>query len=542
MLGLSAMQALIGYAVLPPSMMNGPNGPIFILKEGTERSQGRNAQLNNIAAARAVADAVRSTLGPKGMDKMLVDEGGDVTITNDGATILREIAIDHPAAKMIIEVAQTQEQECYDGTTSAVILAGELLKRSEELIDQNVHPTTICKGYRMAGKYIQKLLPNYELQDVPLINIATTALTGKSADSFKDNLATICVEVVELIADNGNVNLDNINIVKAVGGSGEDSRIIHGLVIDKDPVHSAMPLLLQETEYHTVAIINSALEVKQTEMDANIQITDPNQIEAFLAKEEAYLKGIVAKIIESKAQILICQREIDDMVKHYLAKAGIMALEKVKTSDIENLSIATGADIISNLDDLSYDSLGFCAEMEVKRVGEHNMTFFTNLHKDAVTLLLRGGTVHYVEEVERAFDDAVGVVSLAYKDGAVLTGGGSIHTALSLELDKYAKNITGREQMAIEAFAKALEVIPRTLAENAGLDPVDEMMHLRQAHSLKAGKHMGIEIENGGTWDMRMANVYEPKRVISQALKSAVETAIMVLRIDDVISSKKKGQ
>ena len=517
-------------------MQNGQQ-PIYILREGTERTHGRVAQSNNIAAAKAVADAVRSTLGPKGMDKMLVDEGGDVVITNDGATILNEMDIDHPAAKMIIEVAKTQEQECYDGTTSAVILSGELLKKSEELITQNIHPTTICSAFRDGGQHIAAKLDGYVVPSTDLLlSIAKTALTGKSSASIKDHLGSICVDAVESLAKDGTVDLAQINVVKAVGGDAHDSELISGIIVDKERCHSAMPSLITSGK---VLLIDFPLEVKTTEMDANIQITDPNQITAFLEQEEGYIRELVRQIVDSGANIIVCQKGIDDLAKHYLSKAKVFALEKVKRSDMESLSRATGASIINNLEDIE-EVLGSCQMLEEKKVGELPMSFFSTPNSSAVTLLLRGGTAPFVEEIERAFDDAVGVVSVAYEDGTVLTGGGSIYAALSRDLADYALTIGGRERMAMEAFSQALEVIPRTLAENGGLDPVDEMMALRKAHS-EGKSHYGVNVYAGGVMDMGEAGVYEPKRVVAQALKSAVETATMILRIDDVISSKKAG-
>ena len=522
-------------------VMQGGQQPIFIMQQGTTQEKGRVAQSNNIAAARAVAKAVQSTLGPMGMDKMLVDEGGDVIITNDGATILDEIDIDHPAAKMIIGVAKTQEQECYDGTTSAVILAGELLKRSEDLIDQNIHPTTICRGFRKAGAFILKELPKYDIEEMDLTALAKTSLTGKSADSFKDELAEICVNVVEKLATTNPPtvpNLEDINVVKAIGGSAGESLLMDSIILDKEKCHNGMP---SRKDRPNILVLESSLGVKQTEMDANIQITDPAQMEDFLAKEEAYLQGLANKIIESGADVVICQREIDDLVKYHLATASIMAVEKVKKSDIDSLVSSTGALLLSNLDSLTKDDLGTCQKVEEKKIGEHMMVFVDYPQHGAVTLLLRGGTTHFVDEIERAFDDAVGVVSLAYRDMSVLTGGGSIYAALSYSLSQFAHTIDGREKMAIDAFSRALEVIPRTLADNAGLDPVNEMMMLSQHHA--NGEHwMGIDIENGGSIDMRHISVFEPRAVVEQALKSALETAIMILRIDDVISSKKAGQ
>ena len=520
-----------------------PNGqaPVFILREGTERSHGRIAQSNNIAAARAVADAVRSTLGPKGMDKMLVDEGGDVIITNDGATILREMDIDHPAAKMIIEVSKTQEQECYDGTTTAVILSGELLKKSEELISKNIHPTIICDTFRKVGTDLNAIIDGlaHNSDDNTLLNVAKTSLTGKSAGSIKDFLGGICVDAVNRLATSGRVDLNEIMVVKAVGGEAIDSELVSSVVLDKERCHPNMPLSVESPH---VLIYNNSIMVQTTEMDANIQITDPNQITAFLEQEEEYLRNLVNDIVGSGAKVVVCQKEIDDLAKHYLAKAGVLAVEKVPKSDIEALSRTTGASILNNLEDVKAgeDVLGHCGLVEEKKVGELPMVFFHDPEQSIpVTLILRGGTVPFVEEIERAFDDAVGVVSVAHEDGKVLTGGGSVFAALSHKLHEVAQTQNGRERMATEAFAEALLVVPLTLVENAGLDPVDEMMTLRTHHASNDNSAYGVNVFEGGLADMGEAGVFEPKRVVAQAIKSAVETAIMILRIDDVISSKK---
>ncbi|HIF45462.1 MAG TPA: thermosome subunit [Candidatus Poseidoniales archaeon] len=524
-------------------MYGNGQAPIFILKEGTQRTRGRSAQSNNIAAAKAVSDAVRSTLGPKGMDKMLVDSMGDVVITNDGATILKEMDIDHPAAKMIIEVAKTQEQHCYDGTTTAVVLAGELLKRSEDLIEQNVHPTVICEGFRLAA---EKAIDCLELHgiaidgdDAVLMEVAKTSLTGKSAGAVKSFLADICVRAVKCVGheEDGErmVDLSDIKIEKRQGGSIKDSTLIDGLVLDKQRVHSGMPRSINDTK---IALINSAIEVKKTEVDAKIQITDPTMLAAFLEEEEGYIKSLVSKIEASGANVVICQKGIDDLAQHYMSKAGIFAIRRAKKSDMEALSKATSGRIVTNIDDLSPADLGLAAKIEERKIGESDMTFITGCPEaKAVSVLLRGGTEHVVDEIRRAFDDAVGVVSVAWEDRAVLTGGGSVLAAISRDLRAYAESIGGREQMAIEAFATALEIVPRTLAENAGLDPVTTIIQLRKAHA-DGQKHAGINVDEGGVKDMLEANVLEPKRVVNQAIQSATETAIMILRIDDVISSK----
>ena len=524
-------------------MYGNGQAPIFILKEGTQRTRGRSAQSNNIAAAKAVADSVRSTLGPKGMDKMLVDSMGDVVITNDGATILKEMDIEHPAAKMIIEVAKTQEQHCYDGTTSAVVLSGELLKRSEDLIEQNVHPTVICEGFRLAAEKAISLLEGHGIStddnDAVLLEVAKTSLTGKSAGAVKAFMADICVRAVNAVGvvDEGEriVDLSDIKVEKRQGGSIKDSTLIDGILLDKERVHAGMPRSINDAK---IALINSAVEVKKTEVDAKIQITDPNQLASFLAEEENYIRGLVEKITASGANVLICQKGIDELAQHYLSKAGVFTIRRAKKSDMEALSKATGAQIVTNMDDLSSDDLGHAARVEERKIGESDMTFVTGCPEaKSVSVLLRGGTEHVVDEIRRAFDDAVGVVSVAWEDGAVLTGGGSVLAALSRDLRTYAETIGGREQMAIEAFASALEIIPRTLAENAGLDPVTTLIALRKAHA-DGASHAGINVYEGGVVDMKDGNVLEPLRVVEQAIQSATETAIMILRIDDVISSK----
>ena len=526
-------------------MYQGQQGqaPIFILKEGTQRTRGRTAQSNNIAAAKAVADAVRSTLGPKGMDKMLVDSIGDVVITNDGATILKEMDIEHPAAKMIIEVAKTQEQHCYDGTTSAVVLAGELLKRSEDLIEQNVHPTIICEGFRLAAEHAIQSLDQHGLatenDDNMLLEVAKTSLTGKSAGAVKAFLADICVRAVNAVGriedDERLVDLDDIKVEKRQGGSIRDSTLVDGIILDKERVHAGMPRVVT---HGRIALINSAIEVKKTEVDAKIQITDPNQLAAFLEEEQGYIRGLVETICATGANVVICQKGIDDLAQHYLAKAGVFAIRRAKKSDMEALAKATGGRVVTTIDDLSDADLGHAARVEERKIGESDMTFLTGCPEaKSVSVLLRGGTEHVVDEIRRAFDDAVGVVAVAWEDGAVLTGGGSVLASLSRELRTYAEGVGGREQMAIEAFASALEIVPRTLAENAGLDPVTTIIDLRKAHA-DGQVHAGINVYEGGVADMLAGHVLEPVRVVEQAIQSATETATMILRIDDVISSK----
>ena len=524
--------------------MYGGQQPIFILKEGTNRTRGKSAQSNNIAAAKAVADAVRTTLGPKGMDKMLVDSMGDVVITNDGATILKEMDIEHPAAKMIIEVAKTQEQHCYDGTTSAVVIAGELLKRSEDLIEQNVHPTVICEGFRLASDKAVELLDGHAIDadKSTLHEVAKTALTGKSAGAVKAFLSDICVDAVQAVArdEQGelHVDLDDIKVEKKQGGSIKDSTLVDGIILDKERVHSGMPRSVSGAK---IALINSAIEVKKTEVDAKIQITDPSMLAQFLDEEENYLRSLVEKIQAAGANVVICQKGIDDLAQHYMSKAGLFAVRRAKKSDMEALAKATSGRIVTNIDDLSGDDLGKAAKVEERKIGESDMVFVTGCPEaKSVSVLLRGGTEHVVDEIRRAFDDAIGVVSVAKEDGSVLTGGGSVIASLSRDLRAFAEGIGGREQMAIEAFAGALEVIPRTLAENAGLDPVNTIIEVRKAHA-EGKSTYGVNVIDGGVMDMRAANVLEPVRVVEQAIQSATETAVMILRIDDVISSRAGG-
>ena len=521
--------------------MYGGQQPIFILKEGTNRTRGRSAQSNNIAAAKAVADAVRTTLGPKGMDKMLVDSMGDVVITNDGATILKEMDIVEPAAKMIIEVAKTQEQHCYDGTTTAVVLAGELLKRSEDLIDQNVHPTVICEGFRLAADRAVELLDSHAIDadESTLHEVAKTALTGKSAGAVKAFLADISVDAVQAVArvedEETIVDLDDIKVEKKQGGSIRDSTLVDGIILDKERVHSGMPRSVADAK---IALINSAIEVKKTEVDAKIQITDPSMLAQFLDEEENYLRSLVEKVQSAGANVVICQKGIDELAQHYMSKAGLFAVRRAKKSDMEALAKATGARIVTNIDDLSSEDLGEAAKVDERKIGESDMVFVTGCpDAKSVSVLLRGGTEHVVDEIRRAFDDAIGVVSVAREDGAILTGGGSVLASISRDLRAYAEGIGGREQMAIEAFAGALEVIPRTLAENAGLDPVNTIIELRKAHA-EGKSTFGVNVFEGGVMDMRAANVLEPVRVVEQAIQSATETAVMILRIDDVISSR----
>jgi len=528
-------------------MMQGQQ-PIIVLREGTERTKGKGAQYNNIAAAKAVADAVRSTLGPKGMDKMLVDSMGDVVITNDGATILKEIDIEHPAAKMVVEVAKTQDNECGDGTTSAVVLAGELLKKAESLIDQNVHPTVIANGYRLAAVEAVRVLKNLGIKvganDVKTLNnIAITAMTGKSVGAQKNLLADISVRAVRSVMEKRGkgmyVDIDNIKVEKKHGGSVADTELIEGIILDKERVHPRMPSSVKNAK---IALIDSALEIKKTEVDAKIQITDPGQLQAFLNEEEKTLKKKVDLIKKSGASVVFCQKGIDDLVQHYLAKENIFTIRRVKKSDMEKLAKATGAKVVTNLEDLKASDLGKAGMVEERKVSDSDMTFVTGC-KDAkaVSILIRGGTEHVVDEAERALHDALKVTAVAVEDGIAIPGGGSAEIELSMSLTKYGSRIGGREQLAIEAYAKATEIIPWTLAENAGLDAINVLIKLRSEHEGKKKKNAGIDVLTGSVKDMVRENIIEPMRVKTQAIEAATEVANMILRIDDVIASKKGG-
>ncbi|MFA5896010.1 MAG: thermosome subunit beta [Thermoplasmata archaeon] len=521
---------------------------ILVLKEGTRRERGKGAQSNNIAAAKAVADAVRSTLGPRGMDKMLVDSLGDVVITNDGVTILKEIDIEHPAAKMIVEVAKTQDEEAGDGTTTAVILAGELLKNAEDLIEQSIHPTVIASGYRQASDkardVLDKVATKITIKDTEVLKkVAMTAMASKSASGHKEHLADISVKAVTTVAEqkaDGSyfVDDDNIQVVKKQGGSIADTDLVDGIIVDKERVHPGMPGEVKDAK---IALVDAALEVKKTEIDAKIEITDPTQLQAFLDEEEAMLKRMVDTVKKSGASVIFCQKGIDDLAQHYLAKEGIYAVRRVKKSDMEKLAKATNGKIVTKLDELSKDDLGYAKQVYEKKIGDDEMTFVTGCkNPKAVSILIRGGTEHVVDEVERSLEDSTSVVAVAIEDGKVITGGGSSAMEIALALRDHAATVGGREQLAIEAFADAVESIPRTLAENAGLDPIDILIELRKEHK-KGNKHAGINVFTGKVSDMKKENVIEPIRVGSQAISSATDAAVMILRIDDVIASKAGG-
>ena len=517
--------------------------PIFIMPDDSKRSSGKNAQKMNISAAKQVAEAVKSTLGPKGMDKMLVNSMGDVTVTNDGVTILNEMSIEHPSAKMVVEVAKTQESEVGDGTTTAVILAGELLKKAEDLLDQDVHPTVIIKGYRLATEKAQLVLNNIaesisEHNNELLKNIAITGMTGKGAEVAKEKLSDLAVSAVKSVMEkeNGSINidLDNIKIEKKVGASVEDSELVEGIILDKEKIHPGMPRVVKNAK---VALIDSSIEIKSTEMDAKIQITDPGQMQAFLDQEEKMINDMVNKIIKSGADVVFCQKGVDDIAQHFLAKKGIYVCRRVKASDMKKLSRATGAKIITNLDDLSKTDLGNAGVVEESKVGDEEMTYIKKCkNAKSVTLLLRGGTEHVADEVKRAMDDAIGDVAAALKIGKVVGGAGSIEMELSRNIGHFANSLSGRERLAVQSFADAMEIVPRTLAENAGLDPIDIITEMKAMHD-KGKKWAGVDVLSGRTVDAWKNGIIEPLKIKTQALSSAAEVATMILRIDDVIMS-----
>jgi len=528
-------------------MTNNMGQPIFILPEGAMRSKGRDALRNNIGAAKAIADTVKTTLGPKGTDKMLVDSLGDVVITNDGATILDEMQIENPAAKMMVEVAKTQDKNVGDGTTTAAVLAGELLKRAEDLLDQEIHPTIITKGYRLAKikalEVLDKIAYNITLNDTKqLAEIAETAMTGKSAEMGSKQLADLAVRAVKRVAETkgktAEVDIGNIKIEKKEGGSISDTQFIEGLLIDKEIVHSAMSKSVEKAK---IALLECALEIKDLEGDAKISIDSPEKLQAFLDNEEKALKNMVKKVVDSGASVVFCQKGIDDTAQHYLAKAGILAARRVKKSDMEKLARATSASIISSINDLTGKDLGYAGSVYEKKIVGDEMIFVEECKEPkAVTILLRGGTEHIVDEVERAMEDALKDISAALEIGKYVAGGGAPEMEVARELRRYADTFTGREQLAINSFADAMEVVPRTLAENAGLDPIDKLVTLRAAHDRKE-YNAGLDAFTGKIHDTTKAGVIEPLKIKIQAVQSASEAAEMVLRIDDIIAAGSKG-
>ena len=520
--------------------------PVLILKEGTSRSRGKEAQRNNIMAARVIGEAIKSTLGPRGMDKMLVDSLGDITITNDGAAILDEMDVEHPAAKMMVEIAKTQDDMVGDGTTTAVVLSGELLKKAEELLEQNIHPTLIVSGYRKAAEKAMEVLDNIseavKVDDKETLKkVAITSMSSKGVGSAREYFADIAIEAVKQIAEKRgerwSADIDNIQIIKKEGKSLLDTGLVRGIILDKEVVHAGMP---KRVENAKIALVNTALEVEKTEISAEIRIRDPTQMKAFLDKETNMLKDMVEKITKAGANVVICQKGIDDMAQHFLAKEGVLAVRRVKESDMDKLSRATGGRMATNLDDLKPEDLGHADLVEERKIGDDEMVFIEGC-KDpkSVSILIRAGLQRMVDEAERAMNDALSVVADLFEKNKVVVGGGAVEAEVAKELRHYAVKIGGREQLAVEAFAESLEIIPNTLAENAGLEKIDIMVELRAAHEKPKGHLMGVDVFTGKVANMQKMGVIEPLSVKEQAIKSASEAASMILRIDDVISSSK---
>ena len=519
--------------------------PVLILKEGSSRSRGREAQHTNIMAAKIVAETVKSALGPKGMDKMLVDSFGDVTITSDGRTILDEMDIQHPAAKMMVEVSKTQDNEAGDGTTTAVVLAGELLSKAEELIGKNIHPTIIIDGYKKAS---QKALEVLEKIAIPaesgteeyLKKTAMTSMASKLVAEHREYLADLAVKAILAVAEKENgkykVDIDDVKVEKKPGESLKDTKLIQGIVLDKEVVHSGMPKRLENAK---IALLDTSLEIEKTEFDAKINIESPEQMEAFLKQEEDMLRDMVDKIVTAGANVVLCQKGIDDMVQHFLARKGILAVRRIKKSDMEKLSKATGGKVVTNIEGLTSEDLGYASLVEERKIGDDKMTFVEGCkHPRAVTILIRGGTERIVDEAERSLHDALCVVRDIVEEPKVLAGGGAPEIEVSKMLRKYAETLPGREQLAVRSFAEALEAVPVTLTENAGLDPIDILSELRVRHE-KGETWVGIEVHSGKVQDMTEFGVFEPLAVKKQIIKSATEAASMILKIDDVIAAGK---
>lgn len=523
-----------------------PTIPVMILKEGTGRTRGRSAQRNNITAAKVISDVLKSTLGPRGMDKMVVDTLGDVTITNDGNTILKEIDVQHPAAKMMVDAAKAQDNEVGDGTTSVVVLAGELLKRAEELLDQNIHSTIVVSGFKKATDKALEILGKIAV-DVDVNNrdilkkAAITSMRSKTVASWRDMLADLAIDAIARIAekrgDTWVVDVDQVQITKKAGGSVADTSLVKGVILDKEVVHSGMPKRIEKA---AVALLDSPLEIEKTEISAEIRIKDPAQMKAFLDEETRMLKELVDKIKASGANVVVCQKGIDDIAQHFLAKEGILAVRRAKKSDMEKLSRACGATIVTNIDDLKAESLGKAELVEERKIGDDKMVFIEGCkNPKSVGLLIRGGFERLVDEAERGIHDALYVVADIYKSNKIVAGGGASEAELAKHLRKYASKVGGREQLAIEAFAESLESIPRTLAENAGLDPIDIIVSLRSAHDKAEGLWDGVNVFSGRVENMMNLDVIEPLRIKEQVVKTASEVASMILRIDDVVTAAK---
>lgn len=524
---------------------------ILLLPEGSSRVLGRDAQRTNIAVGIAVANAIKTTLGPKGMDKMLVSELGDIVITNDGATILEEMNVEHPVAKIMVDIAKTQDKEVGDGTTTVVIMAGELLRGAGELLEQGIHPTTIIRGYKMAANKASEILfqkskaidikDDNILQKIALVSIGSKNIGD---DNTKKALSKIVISAVKQVVEQNNsgkytVDHDFIKIEKKAGGSINNTELINGVLIDKEVAHPGMPKTIANAK---IALMDVALEIEKTETDAKIEITSPEQMQAFLQQEEKMLKEMVEKVKNVKADVLVTQKGIDDVAQHYLAKAGIMAVRRVKKSDMEKLSRATGGKIVTSLEDLNINDLGFAGLVEERKISGEQMIFVEKCKvPKSVTIFIRGGTQQAVDEAERSLADVIGAVSSAIENGRFVIGGGSIEIDIANSLRAYASDVGGREQLAVQKFADAIEIVPKTLSESAGMYPVDTLVELRSKHKGKDGSVYGVDIMNNSVSNMDKLGIYEPMMVKKQAIFSASEAAEIILRIDDMISSKGKS-
>ena len=525
--------------------MTSSGQPVLILKEGSSQNRGKEAQRNNIAAAKLIAEIVRTSLGPRGMDKMLVDSLGDVTITNDGATMLKEIDVQHPAAKMLVEVSKTTDNEVGDGTTSAVVLAGALLEKAEELLDKDVHPSVVVDGYTKAAKKARESLQAIAEKVGPedktwLVKVARTSMQTKLVSKEAEELATLvvdaCLAVTEKNAESYRIDIDNVKVEKKPGGSLKDTSLIQGIVLDKEVVHSGMPKRMEKAK---IALISAPFEIEKTEFDAKLNINDPTMMKRFLDEETKMLKGMVDKLVESGANVVICQKGMDDIAQHYMAKAGILGVRRAKESDMTKLAKATGARVVNNLQDLSKGDIGYAALVEERKIEEDKWVFIEGCkNPKAVTILIRGGTQRIVDEGERSIHDALMVTKDVIERPAVVAGGGAAEAEASYQVMKWAEKLSGREQLAAQKFAEALEAVPIALAENAGIDPIDAQVEFRAKHA-EGGKWVGIDALAGKVRDMYDRQVFEPLAVKDQIIKSATEAASMILRIDDVIAAGK---
>ena len=525
--------------------MSAQGTQVLILREGSQRTTGKDAQRNNILAAKVITETIKTTLGPQGMDKMLVSGMGDVVITNDGATIMKELDIQHPAAKMLVEVAKSQDSEVGDGTTTVVVLAGELLTKAEKLLDQDVHPTVIVEGYKKAAEKALEILQNLSIDIRPddekmLKLVAMTSIRTKATAGTSDHLGTLATTAVRQIMEekDGKINadIDRIKVLKKKGESMEQSELVKGIVVDKEIAHPQMPKQVKNAK---VALLNAKLEIEKTEFDAKININSPDQMKGFLDEEESMLREMTENVVKSGANVVFCEKSIDDLALHFLAKKNIMAIKNVSSGDMEKLAKATGGTIQASTKEINSEALGEAKLVEELKIGDDKLIYVREC-KDprAITVMIRGGSDHVVDEAERSFHDAICVVRNAIEDHKIVAGGGAPEAETAKQLRDYALKVGGREQLAIEAYAEALETIPLTIAENSGLDPIDILVELRSKHANPANKWFGVQVKTGKIADMLADNIIEPLRVKQQVIKSATEAASMLLRIDDVVASK----